>query len=281
MRYIVALLFIIFFQSVPAGELKIIFRYDDYSRNSNTDVERLLFDTIKNIGGGVLVGVIPFPHAPYPEPDSIPKVADLGEDKVNLLKEYASQGVVEIAVHGYSHKSNATEGSNSEFTGLSKNTQNLLLGNARAALEVTLGFSITSFIPPFNQYDLQTLQSLESTSYKLISAALGGPQESTGNLTYLPGGAYPQKINEVISSALASGHTEAIVVIVMHPYDIIESGDQMSNFREDPQISIHKLINDLSKIKKRNNVHFMTIHELFEGGEEFSVLNSSHKCITQ
>ncbi len=81
MHYIATLIFIVFTQVVQATDLKIILRYDDYSKYSPTDVEQMLFEMTKNIGGGVLVGVIPFPKAPYPEPDKLPLVADLGEKK--------------------------------------------------------------------------------------------------------------------------------------------------------------------------------------------------------
>ena len=51
-------LFVIFMLAivpiVEAAQLKIMLRYDDYSRNSNTDVEQALFDDVKSIRGGVL-----------------------------------------------------------------------------------------------------------------------------------------------------------------------------------------------------------------------------------
>lgn len=270
-------LFVIFMLAivpiVEATQLKIMLRYDDYSHNSNTDVEQALFDGVKSVGGGVLVGVIPFPKSPYPIAGSYntPLPVDLDEKKIGLLKTYASQGVVEIAVHGFSHKSNTLEKPNSEFTGLPENTQSLLLSSAKASLEAAVGLKINSFIPPFNQYDNQTLESLERNGYKLLSASLAGPKLRDGNLTYLPGGPYPQRLKGVVSTALSKGHTDAIIISTLHPYDIIETGEKMVDFRRgSPQISIHKLITNLHQIKQLNGVQFISFRELFESGEDLS-----------
>ena len=279
MRFRFCLAFVLLFAVVQVAEaatIKIILRYDDYSRSSNADVEQALFDVARNIGGGVLVGVIPFPKSPYPIQGSneLPLLIDLEENKIDLLKKYASLGVVEIAVHGFSHKNNAIKKPNSEFTGLPQNTQNLLLSTAKASLEAAVGLRISSFIPPYNQYDNQTLKSLESSGYKLLSADLSGPTLRYGNLAYLPGGAwgsYPQNLKDVVLSALSKRHTDAIIISTIHPYDIVESGRDMAEFRRgSPQVSIQKLIDNLHYIKQLNDTRFMPIRELFESGEDLS-----------
>ncbi len=237
MRFVFCLAAMLVFTVVHVAEathLKIILRYDDYTLSSNAEVEQALFDAARSIRGCVLVGVIPFPRSPYPVPGSheAPLLADLDKKKIDLLKKHALQGVVEVAVHGFNHKNNAVEWP-SEFTGLPENTQNLLLSAAKTSLEVAIGLRINSFIPPFNTYDSQTLKSLESSGYKLISAGLVGQTLRSGNLSYLPGGSYPQRLKDVVLSAISKNHTDAIIVSTIHPYDIVESGTEMADFRRD------------------------------------------------
>ncbi len=260
-------------QAVEASQLKIVLRYDDYSRSSNADVEQALFDVARDIGGGVLVGVIPFPGSPYPAIGSqeLPLGVDLDDKKLDLLKGYASQGNIEIEIHGYSHRSNAGDGPNSEFSGLPENTQTFLLSTAKDSLEAAVGCEIASFVPPFNQYDNHTLKALESSGYKLLSASIGGPTLRNGKLSYLPGGAYPQRLKDVVLSALSKNHTDAIIISTLHPYDFVESGTEMADFRRaSPQISIQKLIEDLRQINQLKDVRFVSVRSLFASNEDLS-----------
>ncbi|NOR72115.1 MAG: DUF2334 domain-containing protein, partial [Methylomarinum sp.] len=207
---------IVFMITMPkiseATQLKIMFRYDDYSRYSNIEVEQALFEAAKYVGAGVLVGVIPFPETPYPSDildEELVRV-ELSKQKIELLQKYVAEGVVHVAVHGYSHKRNADIAIKSEFTGLSEEKQISLLKKAKASLELVTKTSIHAFIPPFNQYDKQTLTALESNDYKLISSGFRGATLSSSDLTYLPGGPYFQKLKEVIVSAVSKGHLDAI-----------------------------------------------------------------------
>jgi len=260
-------------QAAEATQLKIILRYDDYSGSSNANVEQALFEAARTMGGGVLVGVIPFPGSAYPTPESkqTPLVADLDEKKIDLLRRYASRGIVEIAVHGFSHKNNATEGPKSEFTGLPEKTQALLLSIAKASLEDAVGLKVRTFIPPYNEYDIQTLKALEDTGYKLISANPDGLTSQDRHLAYLPGGLYPQRLKDVVISALSKHQTDAIVISTIHPYDIVGAAREMPDFRRgSAQLSINNLIDDLRQIKQFNDVRFVSVDELFETGEDLS-----------
>ena len=50
-----------------SDKLKIIFRYDDYSKYTSMEVADSLIKAARDVGSGVLVGVIPFPYCEYPE----------------------------------------------------------------------------------------------------------------------------------------------------------------------------------------------------------------------
>jgi len=272
-KFGLAAIFIFFFmQLAEASQLKIILRYDDFTGSSNIGVEQALFDAVKTVEGGILVGVIPFPKSTYPTSGAGEELpADLDREKIDLLRKYASEGIVEIAVHGYSHKNNARNGANSEFAGLPEVTQDLLLKTAKVSLEKAIGLDINAFVPPFNQYDSRTLTSLENNNYKLLSSGFSGPVLQNGMVSYLPGGPYPQKLKDVVLLALSKDHTDAIVISTIHPYDIVGAGGKMAGFRgESPQISIDTLIEDLRQLKHYEGVKFISVRELVQSGENLS-----------
>lgn len=256
-----------------ATPLKIILRYDDYSRSSNADVEKVLFNAAKSISAGILVGVIPFSGARYPAPGSreLPLFADLDQKKIDLLRAYTLGGTVHVSIHGYSHKNNAIQGVDSEFAGLPESEQALLLGIAKGSLETAVGLRIDSFTPPYSRYDSQTLRALTRNGYKSLFAGLGGPTLQGGTLNYLPGGPYPQRLKDAVLSALSKRHTDALIICSMHPYDFLESGVQMADFRRgSPQMGLRDFIDDLRQMTLLEDVRYISIRELFESGEDLS-----------
>jgi hypothetical protein len=256
-----------------AEQLKVLVRYDDYSAYSNLEVERRLFSEIAALGGGLIVGVIPFPGADYPIAASnvSPAQAILDTDKIALLSEQARAGRLEVAVHGYSHRNNAPKGLKSEFSVLPAELQSRLAADSRAALEHSLGAAVAAFIPPFNAYDDRTLQALQQAGYRLLSAG-GSPTTLTnGDLNYLPGTTYPQNVRQVVEEALRRGHTDALVVPVLHPYDMAESGGEMPSFRKGgSSVSVDGLVNDMRSIARLPQVRLTSVQGLRAAGEDLS-----------
>lgn len=256
-------------ETLASEPLKIVLRYDDYSSSSNIDIERILFESAKNVGAGVLVGVIPFPGKIYPvnsgSQGNAYLLPDLESEKINLLKNYALEGTIEIAIHGFSHVNNAKQEPNTEFAGLPENIQEILLRVAKKSMEVATGLKVTAFVPPYNQYDTATLKVLDRIGFNLLSAGLAGPMEVSARIALLPGGPYPHRLKDVIFSAVSKGHTDALVVATIHPYDIIENNADLPDFRKGVgQISVSTIQGDLKQIKDLNAVRFISISELFE-----------------
>jgi peptidoglycan/xylan/chitin deacetylase (PgdA/CDA1 family) len=251
-----------------ASQLRIVLRYDDYSHSSSADMEKDLFAAVGAVGGGILVGVVPFSDDAAVATGSETTTAAVGldADKLGLLRDYVTQGVVEVAIHGASHTNAASQDHpKSEFAGLPEDSQSRSLRVARTALEAALGSRIDSFIPPYNRYDRQTLTALESSGFRLLSAGFGGPTLHEGTLTHLPAGPFPQALRDVVSEALSQGHTDALVILTIHPYDIAGSGEEMAAFRRgSPQISTQDLAGDLRQLHSFADVRFLTIDELLE-----------------
>lgn len=260
--------------TAQATQILVVVRYDDYSNFSNTQIEQALFAGVESLGSGILVGVIPFPYSAYPEPKSTTRSlrAKLSDDKIRLLAEYMSRGTIEIAVHGYSHRSNVTSGRDSEFAGMPEDTQRQLLKDAKTSLEAALGSRLTAFVPPFNSYDVGTLRALQDNGYKLLSAPPDGPALPGTGLDYLPGTTYAQKLKAVIAEAMRKGHTDGIVVAVIHAYDIRGYGQSIPGFRgQAPQMDLDQLMADLRSITQSPDVRLVSTRQLYDGGEDLSV----------
>jgi hypothetical protein len=245
-----------------ASHIKIILRYDDYSHASDTEIERALFEAASDLECGVLVGVIPFDESVAYPPGSheVPILAAFHERKVALLREYASRGVVEIAVHGFAHTNNAASGPKSEFAGLGGESQDHLVTAGMAHLESTFGSKVGSFIPPYNHYDDQTLKSLAGSGYTLISAGPGGPIHHDSGLAYLPRGPQPSRLEDVVAAAVASGHTDATLVLTIHEYDIAKPGSADGT----TGMAMHELVDSLHRVNGIDEVRFISTSELLE-----------------
>ncbi|HEC15141.1 MAG TPA: DUF2334 domain-containing protein [Sedimenticola sp.] len=264
-----------------SAELKVLLRYDDFSHASNPVLEQRLFDAARKGGGGVLVGVIPFPGEGYPEGDTgmpmlMPK---LPSNKIDLLKQFANNGTIAIAAHGFNHRDNVPTAENSEFAGLPEALQVKLLGMARNSLETAVGTEVISFIPPYNQYDAATLSALEDAGFGLLSAGLHGPAINS-SLAFLPGGPYPYRIRQIIDSAIANGHLDAIIVSTIHPYDISESGAELPSFRNNKgQISIQQIENVIAWLQAQPDIRLVSVAELIREKEDLSAdrLNANRR----
>jgi len=256
--WLAALLYCGVLTSAQGGELKVVLRYDDFSAGSRTETERTLFKLAQELGTGVLVGVIPFSPAagqkqelPAAEPDLA-----LPPEKLALLKEYAAQKVIEIGIHGFVHADNRAATRASEFAGLPLERQYQMLRTAKAAMESAAGSKARLFIPPFNSYDENTLRALDRAGYTLLSAGAGGPVLDQGGLAYLPGGPYPQRLKAAIVTALARGHTDALVVSTMHPYDFIGSVGSLPEFRRGAaQFSLDEVKRSLTALKSLDGAY--------------------------
>jgi hypothetical protein len=257
-----------------SGKLEIVLRYDDYSDFTSMEVAESFIDAAKSVGAGVLVSVIPFPYADYPDsfvPEKVPQPL-LSQEKIELLKKQSAEGAIEIAVHGFSHENNVATGRNSEFSGLPESKQELLLRIAKESLETATGARIRVFVPPFNQYDAATLKALEDTGFEILSAGMESYSGTDSRLLFLPGTTYIDQLKDVVSNAVSEGHTDAAIIVTVHPYDIAESGEKSPEFRKgEGQTSMQSIIDDLKQIMESGAVQPSSIGMLLANGEDLSI----------
>ena len=198
-------------------QISIIFRFDDYSAISDTEIEGFIIEAFRSINKPFTVGVIPFRETENPD-----ELLSLSGEKADLLKEAVDSGVVDPALHGYSHKQ-IIDGTHSEFVSLPLDQQVEKISIAKTHLENTLDQSITTFIPPWSSYDNNTVTALEQLGFSTLSAGKAGVAPERSTLLYLPATTGLSDLKNGISLARESSYDQIIAVVLFHQYDFIEN----------------------------------------------------------
>lgn len=258
--------------------VRVLLRYDDFTRTSSLALEEKLFRTLDRMGVPVLVGAVPFPGAPYPEISATPvgQKADLGPEKIALLRELAPRRHIEVALHGYSHGNNSASGTlASEFAGLSFDRQRQLLMLGKSAFEATLGVPIRTFIPPYNTCDETTVRALEQTGFTVLSAGAWQAQADAA-IAFVPETTYPQQMKQAIRNALREKSGASMVVVVMHNYDFVEDAEPLPLFRKAvAKIDSAALLEDIRWAKQQPGLTFVSVEDLLGAREDLSAARAT------
>ena len=208
-----------------AGKVvNVIFRYDDYSANSLTDAELKIIDTFRKYNIPISFGVIPFKvagdvHDPSPQ-DLLP----LDSLKRRILKAGYEEGILDITMHGYAHQTNSTEYL-SEFANLDYDEQVKRLSEGKEYLQKVTGAQVTTFLPPWNTYDMNTLTALEESGFSILSANKKGLVAKSSNLHYLPVSCDLTELRDAVKAARKSTDTQPLIVALLHDYDFLDFND--------------------------------------------------------
>lgn len=253
------------------SDVRVLLRYDDYTRDSPAVMEQHWLTGLESLGAPVLVGVLPFPGQPYPAStaDASQLPFDLGPEKQAQLATMQARGSVEIALHGFNHQSNFTvDGRPSEFAGLGLERQRQLMVLGRAALERAFPAPVRVFIPPYNTFDAITVRAAKEAGLTVLSAGVT-TAEGADSLALVPGTAYPQQMRGVIERALRHDYGPVLLVVVMHPYDFTESGETMPAFRgHRRQMKVDALLEDVRWASSHPGVKFVSLSgELADGAD--------------
>lgn len=189
-------------------------RFDDPSAVSDHRLESKILGSLAAAAVPLTIAVVPFRQ----RNGSIHTVA---HKNVPHLIEAHSSGIVEVALHGYSHEPRRTD-SPCEFTGLNSMTQSSMLRESRNLLTQLFAAPIRGLVPPFNSYDEVTASSAETLGFDYLSAGWQGT--ATANLVYLPRTCHVHELRQAVSEARANNSLSPIIVAVMHHYDFAESG---------------------------------------------------------
>ncbi|MFV0422320.1 DUF2334 domain-containing protein [Oleidesulfovibrio sp.] len=221
--------------------ITVILRYDDCSAVSPTDIELRVLESVRRHGLNCVFAAIPQVHvhdsgykgvqaaqgADEQEncAEEVTDVRPLPQEKSALLREFVRSGTLEIAQHGYEHRrlQNASvRGGNTELFGRGLELQRQMLASGKAALEEWSGRKVTSFVPPFNSYDNDTLAVLEELGFLNFSAGMLDAVPEYCKLSVLPHTCNLLQLKDAVARARVSSSAQPMVMPLFHPFDFTE-----------------------------------------------------------
>jgi hypothetical protein len=194
-------------------------RYDDFSALSSDPLDRALVASLREFRTPCTFAVVPS-HCPESKDPASTRRVELTAEKADQLGQAISEGIVEAALHGFSHQSHRTR-EFSEFAGAAPSVQREKITLGKAKLEALFGRPITTFVPPWNTYDRNTLKVLAEGGLKCISAFPNKPALAASPLRFVPATCLVRDLRSAIGHArLAGGST--LVMAYFHPYEFKE-----------------------------------------------------------
>lgn len=243
--------------------ITIAFRLDDPSAVSPIKIERNLIQIFSEHNATCTFGVVPYItlgdyHEMKSEGNSL-----LPDEKISLFKEAAKKKVIDIALHGYEHKT-INDGSrlHSEFCGGDINQQLEKIKNGKDILEKQFEAPIVSFIPPWNTYDKNTLKALAQNNINCISSNRY-QTVSQGEMSYLPITLELPDLEYAVEVARNSNDKSPSIIILMHPYDFKESGDKRA------QYDCNHIDDTLSWIASQPDLNIASISQLSNDSNQY------------
>ena len=241
--------------------INIVFRYDDYSAISNTAFSNQLVDLFRGNNAPITFAVIPMTetenplHLPEIRSD---EVLPLTPENAALLQAGINDGVLEIAMHGFSHQNNNGARS-SEFTNVAYKKQLADLTRGKAHLESTIGAQVKIFVPPWNTYDLTTLQVLDQLGFTIVSANRSGIKSDQAEFSYIPYTCNITDVKEGVRAARETGKPEVLLVVLFHEYDFKDVSGR------DGIISLKTFAKLLNWLEEQPDIRIITLEEAAAG----------------
>lgn len=246
----------------------VIFRYDDFSARSDTDLETRLLELFRVFEVSCVFGVVPLVCAGDERGSEPQDCLPLPENKCEILRAAVMEGICEPALHGCRHQNIAAlpGGRFSEFVSRALDEQQKDIRRGKRILKNILGDSPSLFIPPFNSYDETTVRALEKEGFVCISAGMFSEAPLDSSLMFVPHTCNLCQLKATIAKLRKSGERDAIVMPLFHSFDFVESDPKRGRFSLDdfkallfwlksqPDVKVDKLsavINDGQDISAR------------------------------
>jgi len=263
---------------VPAeGTVIVLFRYDDYSSHPGTDLDVELTSIFTKRHIPLTVSVIPYISARDCEDPAPQAVIPLTPRKASQLRQASNDGLLDIALHGYSHQNKNTR-NYSEFEGVGYEVQYAKIQAGKRFLERLMGVPITKFVPPWNTYDSNTLAALDALGFRCISPGPAGPVSHTSSLKYIPETCSLVHLKRTINSAASFPEKQKIINVVFHQFDFIEADRKRGRFR------LSQFEELVSWVISQPNISVRTLEQALEevddlGPERFANYSSYRKSV--
>lgn len=236
-------------------QINVVFRFDDYSACSNTDMELKIIDAFRKHDACITMSVIPYVCTDDIHDPSAQKLMPLTSTKGDILKNGIDDGVLDVALHGYSHQTISTK-QWTEFSGLDYNSQAERLAKGKNLLEGMIDVPVNTFVPPWNRYDQNTLRALEALGFSTLSAdskKRGGTE--TCKLHFLPYSCNLSEVREAVKASRTSSDPQPVIVVLFHEYDFKEINKKRG------RITYSEFFALLNWLKSQNDVRLLSINQ--------------------
>ena len=227
--------------------VSICFRFDDASAKSDHKLEHAVFNVFGRFDVPLCVAVIPFAGAGEPVP--------LLPQNAAHLFDAARAGVIEVALHGHSHRhrGNDVRGRRTEFSGLLPADQTRLIREGMQHLASAFNHRIQGFVPPWNTYDASTTQALAEAGFEFLS--VGFDVYRYGRLPVVPVTCTLRTARIAIQKARCFEWLAPVVVVVFHSDDFMEHRYPPRHDESFPAMNLRGLEALLGWIKTEQDLH--------------------------
>ncbi len=228
--------------------IRIAFRLDDPSVTSLRSLEEDILALLERHAMCCSFAVIPFRDRPEGE-------VVLGKSASHIIEAH-KKGILEVALHGYKHQRTKLDSADTEFAGVPLAGQVDMLTRGKNCLESLLESPVVGFIPPWNSYDVVTLQALKDCGFSYISAGKKPPFSHQSSLGYVPLSCHIRQLRTAIKEARRFKGAQPAIVVVMHHFDFIESK------QEEAVTSIAEFADVLAWLSQQDDIKVSTLGEI-------------------
>ena len=238
-------------------KILLIFRYDDCSSRSNTELERKLIHAFKAHKMSCTFGVIPY-ICVDDVADPLPQeLSALTVEKAEMLREACREGIIEVAQHGYSHQTiRKVDFDYTEFSGADFCTQYKKIFKGKRFLEEILNLKIYTFIPPWNSYDIITLKVIQNLGFKSLAAGPRGVVRKSITINYLPETCSINELRSSIESASRIKGYGIIITVLLHDYDFFDAENNRRKIRYEEFVRL------LDWVESQNDICVTTVNNV-------------------
>lgn len=218
-------------------------------------MELRIIDVFRKNEASITLGVTPFICVGSVNDPSPKDIAPLTLIKGDILKNGFKNGILDIALHGYSHQT-ISANIRTEFSGLDYNSQVERLAKGKKFLEGMINAPVTTFVPPWNRYDLNTLRALEELGFSTLSASIKkGEATEDSKLIFLPASCDLLRLRDAVKSARTSSDNQPVIVVLFHAYDFKEIDEMRGS------ITYQEFSDLLNWLKSQKDVRLLSISQ--------------------
>ena len=123
---------------------------------------------------------------------------------------------------------------------------------------------VTTFVPPWNQYDLNTLRALEVLGFSTLSASKNGEATENSKLNFLPASCGLPRLRDAVKAVRTSSDNQPLIVVLFHQYDFREIDEKRGS------ITFQEFYDLLNWLKSQRNVRLLSISQATKAIKDLS-----------